>query len=60
MILGICPVFMQIAGRLDRPDLLRFLSSDAEEIKVLGESINREIRMLLEGKIPESGIGDRV
>jgi hypothetical protein len=60
MILGICPVFIQIAGRLDRSDLLRFLSSDAEEIKALGESIDGEIEMLLEGKIPESGIGDRV
>ena len=53
MILGICPVFIQIAGRLDRSDLLRFLSSDAEEIKALGERIDGEIEMLLEGKIPE-------
>jgi hypothetical protein len=60
MILGICPVFIQIAGRLDRSDLLRFLSSDAEEIKALGERIDGEIEMLLEGKIPESGIGNRV
>jgi aldehyde:ferredoxin oxidoreductase len=53
MILGICPVFIQIAGRLDRSDLLRFLSSDAEEIKALGERIDSGIEMLLEGKIPE-------
>jgi len=57
MILGICPIFIQIAGRLDRSDLLRFLSSDVEEIKVLGEIIDREICMLLEGKIPEQGQG---
>jgi aldehyde:ferredoxin oxidoreductase len=57
MILGICPVFIQIAGRLDRSDLLRFLSSDAEEIKALGERIDVEIEMLLEGKIPEQGQG---
>ncbi len=43
MILGICPVFIQIAGRLDRSDLLRFLSSDAEDIKALGERIDGEI-----------------
>jgi aldehyde:ferredoxin oxidoreductase len=54
MILGICPVFIQIAGRLDRSDLLRFLSSDAEEIKALVERIDGEIEMLLEGKIPEA------
>ena len=54
MILGICPVFMQIAGRLDRSDLLRFLSSDTEEIKALDERIDGEIEMLLEGKIPEA------
>jgi hypothetical protein len=54
MILGICPIFMQIAGRLERSDLLRFLSSDAEEIKALGERIDGEIEMLLEGKIPEA------
>ena len=53
MILGICPVFIQIAARLDRSDLLRFLSSDAEEIRALGERIDGEISMLLEGKIPE-------
>jgi len=57
MILGICPVFIQIAGRLDRSDLLRFLSSDAEEIKALVERIDGEIEMLLEGKIPEQGQG---
>jgi aldehyde:ferredoxin oxidoreductase len=57
MILGICPIFMQIAGRLERSDLLRFLSSDAEEIKALGERIDGEIEMLLEGKIPEQGQG---
>jgi len=60
MILGICPLFIQIAGRLDRSDLLRFLSSDAEEIKALGERIDDEIETLLEGKIPDSGNGDRV
>jgi aldehyde:ferredoxin oxidoreductase len=54
LILGICPVFIQIAERLDRSDLLRFLSSDAEEIKALGERIDGEIEMLLEGKIPEA------
>jgi aldehyde:ferredoxin oxidoreductase len=57
LILGICPVFIQIAGRLDRSDLLRFLSSDAEEIKALSDRIDREISMLLEGKIPEQGQG---
>jgi hypothetical protein len=57
MILGICPVFIQIAGRLDRSDLLRFLTSDTEEIKALGEKIDGEIEMLLEGKIPEQGQG---
>jgi aldehyde:ferredoxin oxidoreductase len=55
MILGICPIFIQIAGRLERSDLLRFLSSDIEEIKALGEKINGEISVLLEGKIPEDG-----
>ena len=55
MILGICPIFMQIADRLDRSDVLRFLSSDAEEIKALGERIDEEIGTLLEGKIPEQG-----
>jgi aldehyde:ferredoxin oxidoreductase len=54
MILGICPVFIQIAGRLDRSDLLRFLSSDAEEIKALGERVDGETEMLLEGTIPEA------
>jgi aldehyde:ferredoxin oxidoreductase len=53
MILGICPIVIQIAGRLDRSDLLRFLSSDADEIKALGERIDGEIEILLEGKIPE-------
>ncbi len=56
MILGICPIFMQIADRLDRSDLLRFLSSDAEEIKALGERIDEEIGTLLEGKIPEESV----
>ncbi|MGE5790545.1 MAG: aldehyde ferredoxin oxidoreductase N-terminal domain-containing protein [Syntrophaceae bacterium] len=60
MLLGICPVFMQIAGRLDRSDLLRFLSSDAEEIKALTVRLDGQIEKVLEGKIPESGIGDRV
>jgi hypothetical protein len=53
MLLGICPVFMQIAGRLDRSDLLRFLSSDAEEIKSLTVRLDGRIEMVLEGKIPE-------
>jgi aldehyde:ferredoxin oxidoreductase len=53
MILGICPVFIQMAGRLDRSDLLRFLSSDAEEIKALAAKLDGEIEVLLEGKIPE-------
>jgi hypothetical protein len=53
MVLGVCPVFMQIAGRLDRSDLLRFLSSDAEEIKSLTVRLDRQIETVLEGKIPE-------
>jgi aldehyde:ferredoxin oxidoreductase len=53
MILGICPVFIQIAGRLDRSDLLRFLSSDAEEIKSLTVRLDGLIETVLEGKIPE-------
>lgn len=57
MILGICPIFIQIPGRLDRTDLLRFLSSDAEGIRTLGERIDGEISMLLEGKIPAQGQG---
>ena len=57
MLLGICPVFMQIAGRLDRSDLLRFLSSDAEEIKALTVRLDGQIEMVLEGKIPEQGSG---
>jgi aldehyde:ferredoxin oxidoreductase len=60
MLLGICPIFMQLAGRLDRSDLLRFLSSDAEEIKALTVRLDGLIETVLEGKIPESGIGDRV
>jgi hypothetical protein len=56
MILGVCPIFMQLAGRLERSDLLRFLSSDAEEIKALGERIDGEIEMLLEGRIPEENL----
>jgi aldehyde:ferredoxin oxidoreductase len=53
MLLGICPVFMQITGRLDRSDLLRFLSSDAEEIKALTVRLDGLIETVLEGKIPE-------
>ncbi|NPV03642.1 MAG: hypothetical protein HPY67_02795 [Syntrophaceae bacterium] len=53
LILGICPVFMQIAGRLDRSDLLRFLSPDAEEVKTLAAKLDGQVEMLLEGKIPE-------
>ena len=53
MLLGICPVFMQIAGKLDRSDLLRFLSSDAEEIKALTVRLDGQIEMVVEGKIPE-------
>ncbi len=60
LILGVCPVFMQIAGSLDRTDLLRFLSADAEEVKSLATKLNGQVEMLLEGKIPESGLGDRV
>jgi len=60
MILGLCPIFAQIAGRLDRSDLLRFLSSDAEEIKALTARLDGQIEMLLEGKIPDSGNGSRV
>jgi len=55
MILGVCPIFMQLARRLNRTDLLRFISGDAEEIKVMGERIDREISVLLEGKIPSQG-----
>lgn len=55
MLLGICPVFMQITGRLDRSDLLRFLSSDAEEIKALTVRLDGLIETVLEGKIPEQG-----
>ena len=55
MILGLCPIFTQIAGRLDRSDLLRFLSSDAEEIKALTARLDGQIEMVLEGKIPEQG-----
>jgi aldehyde:ferredoxin oxidoreductase len=57
LILGICPVFIQIAGRLDRSDLLRFLSSDAEEVKSLAAKLDGQVEMLLEGKIPEQGPG---
>jgi len=57
LILGICPVFIQIAGRMDRTDLLRFLSSDAEEVKSLAAKLDGQVEMLLEGKIPEQGSG---
>jgi hypothetical protein len=60
LILGICPLFMQIAGRIDRSDLLRFIASDAEEIKSLAAMLDGEVRTLLEGKIPDSGNGSRV
>jgi hypothetical protein len=53
MLLGICPVFMQTAGKLDRSDLLRFLSSDAEEIKALTVRLDGLIETVLEGKIPD-------
>jgi hypothetical protein len=56
MILGICPIFMQLARGLSRTDLLRFISGDVEEIKVIGEMIDREIVVLLEGKIPEERV----
>jgi len=46
-------MFLQIAGRLDRSDLLRFLSSDAEEVKSLAVRLDGQVEMLLEGKIPE-------
>jgi aldehyde:ferredoxin oxidoreductase len=55
LILGICPVFAQIAGRMDRSDLLRFLSSDAETVKDLAAKLDGQVEMLLEGKIPEPG-----
>jgi hypothetical protein len=58
MILGICPVFMQLAGRPDRSDLLRFLSSDAEEIQACSARIDEEARTLLEGNIPEQTLPD--
>jgi hypothetical protein len=57
MLLGICPVFMQITFRLDRSDLLRFLSSDAEVIKSLTVRLDGLIETVLEGKIPEQGQG---
>ncbi len=60
LVLGICPVFIQIAGRLDRTDLLRFLSSDAEAVKSLAAKLDGQVAMLLEGKIPEAGNGSRV
>lgn len=60
LILGVCPVFVQIAGRLDRSDLLRFLSSDAEEVKSLVARLDGQVEMLLEGNIPEAGNGSRV
>ena len=53
LVLGVCPMFLQIAGRLDRSDLLRFLSSDAEEVKSLAVRLDGQVEMLLEGKIPE-------
>ena len=56
LILGICPVFMQIAARLDRSDLLRFLSPDMEEVKSLAVRLDGQVGMLLEGKIPEAGV----
>ena len=55
MLLGICPIFVQIAGRLDRSDLLRFLSSDAEEIKALAARLDDATQLLQEGKIPDAG-----
>ncbi len=59
-ILGICPLFMQIARRIDRSDLLRFLTSDAGEIKALAAKLDGEVQTLLEGKIPDSGNESRV
>jgi len=44
---------MQIAGRLDRSDLLRFLSPDAEEVKSLAARLDGQVEMLLEGNIPK-------
>ena len=52
MILGVCPIFMQIARGLKRTDLLRFITGDAGEVEALGEMIDREISTLLEGRIP--------
>lgn len=54
MILGICPIFLQLAGRLDRADLLRFLSTDSAEIKALDKILDAQIRTLLAGKIPDA------
>ncbi len=53
MLMGVCPIFMQIARRLTLSDLLRFVSTDADEINSLGEIVSGEIGTLLEGKIPE-------
>jgi hypothetical protein len=55
MILGICPIFIQTAGRLDRSDLLRFLSPDTEEIKTIAARLDGQIWMLLTGILPEHG-----
>jgi len=60
LILGLCPVFVQIARRLNRSDFLRFLSSDAGEVKSLAVALDEQVERLLEGRIPESGIGNRV
>jgi hypothetical protein len=43
MLLGICPVSVQIAGRLERSELLRFLSSDTGGNRALGEKMDVEI-----------------
>jgi aldehyde:ferredoxin oxidoreductase len=60
LILGICPLFVQIAGRMDRSDVLRFVTPDAEAIKSLAARLDEEAHKLLEGKIPDSGNGSMV
>lgn len=60
MILGVCPIFIQIAGRLGRVDLLRFLSPETEEIQAVAAHLDGQVGTLLEGNIPEPGIGERV
>ncbi len=60
MILGICPIFIQMAARLGRDDLLRFLLTDGEGIQAVAASFDGQVQTLLGGNIPEPGIGERV